>query len=90
MKSGSRTPPLSAAIRRPAPSPEVAISNEHVLTQRPLFGMTCMCVLVRPPNRRQIGLICAQPSGEITNGAAEQNGGFLPASGPGATVMGPR
>jgi hypothetical protein len=49
-----------------------------------------MCVLVRPPNRRQIGLICAQPSGEITNGAAEQNGGFLPASGPGATVMGPR
>jgi hypothetical protein len=35
-----------------------------------------MCVLVRPPNRRQIGLICAQPSGEITNGAAEQNGGF--------------
>jgi hypothetical protein len=27
------------------------------------------------PDRRQIGLICTQPSGEITNGAAEQNGG---------------
>ena len=30
---------------------------------------------VRRPNRRQIGLVCTQPSGEITNGAAEQNGG---------------
>jgi len=29
---------------------------------------------VRRPNGRQIGLICTQPSGEITNGAAEQNG----------------
>jgi len=34
-----------------------------------------MCGRVRRPNRRQIGLICTQPSGEITNGAAEQNGG---------------
>jgi hypothetical protein len=25
----------------------------------------------------QIGLICTQPSGEITNGAPEQNGGYL-------------
>jgi hypothetical protein len=31
-----------------------------------------MCGRVRRPNRRQISLICTQPSGEITNGAAEQ------------------
>jgi hypothetical protein len=31
---------------------------------------------VRRPNSRQIGLICTQPSGEITKGAAEQNGGI--------------
>jgi hypothetical protein len=37
----------------------------------------CMCGRVRRPNRRQIGLICTQPSGEITNGEAEQNGGYL-------------
>jgi hypothetical protein len=30
---------------------------------------------VRRPNRRQIDLICTQPSGKITNGAAEQIGG---------------
>lgn len=40
--------------------------------QRIYFGMNGR---VRRPNRRQIGLICTQPSGEITNGAAEQNGG---------------
>ena len=36
-----------------------------------------MCGRVRRPNRRQIGLICRQPSGEITHGAAEQIGGYL-------------
>jgi hypothetical protein len=30
-----------------------------------------MCGRVRRPNKRQISLICTQPSGEITNGAAE-------------------
>jgi len=35
-----------------------------------------MCGRVRRPNRRQIDLICTQPSGEITNGAAAQNGGY--------------
>jgi hypothetical protein len=30
-----------------------------------------MCGRVRRPDRPQISLICAQPSGEITNGAAE-------------------
>jgi Amidohydrolase len=30
---------------------------------------------VRRPERRQIGLICTQPAGEVTNGAAGQNGG---------------
>jgi hypothetical protein len=34
-----------------------------------------MCGRVRGPNRRQIRLICTQPSGEITIGAAEQIGG---------------
>jgi hypothetical protein len=33
-----------------------------------------MCGRVRRPNTRKIGLICMQPSGEISNGAAEQNG----------------
>jgi hypothetical protein len=27
--------------------------------------------------RRQIGLFCTYPSGEITNSAAEQNGGYF-------------
>jgi len=36
---------------------------------------SCMCGRVRQPKRRQIGLICTQLSGEITHGAAEQNGG---------------
>jgi len=36
-----------------------------------------VCGRVRRPNRRQIGLICTQPSGEITNGAAEQIGGYF-------------
>jgi hypothetical protein len=36
-----------------------------------------MCGRVRRPNRRQIGLICTQPSGEITNDAAEQNGEYF-------------
>jgi hypothetical protein len=36
-----------------------------------------MCGRVQRPNRRQIGLICTQPSGEITSGAAEQNGIYL-------------
>jgi hypothetical protein len=39
-----------------------------------------MCGRVRRPSRRQIGLICTQPSGEITNGEAEQNGGSARAS----------
>jgi hypothetical protein len=39
-----------------------------------------LCGRVRRPNRRQIGLICTQPSSEITNGAAEQNGGYLESS----------
>jgi hypothetical protein len=30
---------------------------------------------VRRPNRRQIGVICPQRSGEVTNAAAEENGG---------------
>ena len=38
---------------------------------------SAMCGSVRRPNRRQIGLICTRPTGEITNGAAEQNGGSL-------------
>ena len=41
----------------------------------PHRGITCMCGRVRRPNRRQIGLICTQPSGDITNDAAEQIGG---------------
>jgi hypothetical protein len=51
---------------------------------RVLIGM---CRPVRRPNMRQVGLICTQPSGEITNGAAKQNGGYF-ASCPGlaATV----
>jgi hypothetical protein len=36
-----------------------------------------MCGRVRRRSRRQIDLICIQPSGEITNGAAEQIGGYL-------------
>ena len=32
-----------------------------------------MCGRVRRPNKRQISLICTQPSGEITNGAAESD-----------------
>ena len=39
--------------------------------ERALLSAT-MCGRVLRPNRRQIGLICTQPSGEITNGAAEQ------------------
>jgi hypothetical protein len=35
-----------------------------------------MCGRVRRLNRRQIDLICAQLSGEITNGAAEHIGGY--------------
>jgi hypothetical protein len=37
---------------------------------------------VRRPNRRQIGLICTQLSGEMTNDAAQQNGGFGGGIGP--------
>jgi hypothetical protein len=33
-----------------------------------------MCGGVRRSNRRQIGVICTQPSGKIRNGAAKQNG----------------
>jgi hypothetical protein len=38
---------------------------------------SCMSGRIRRPDRRQIGLICTQPSGETTNGAAEQNGGSV-------------
>src|SRR5580658_349133 len=37
--------------------------------------LSCMSGRVRRPNRRQIGLGCTQPLGEISNGAAEQIGG---------------
>jgi hypothetical protein len=50
----------------------------HILSSPdPICTPIGMCGRVRRPTRRQIGLICTQPSGEITKGAAVQNGGYL-------------
>jgi hypothetical protein len=68
---------LSAGSPPLQPRPDLRVimrvRHGHALNQRPLFGMherSCA-----PARLGHIALICMQPSGEITNGATEQDGG---------------